>query len=298
MTNEKTAMSRRSFGALGAAAAAAAMAPQARAQAPGLSFMSFSFAEEANKALVQKLADDFSAANSIPMQVIGSAWGDVQRNLMLRQRSKTLPTSAQISERWLPSFAGLPELADLNELVGKGRARKRHRPERSRRRPRRRPSARASAGDGIDRHGRQPRGAGEGGRREDAGHPGGVPGRARRGARQGAELGALRDGHQESQLDPARRADPRLGAWRPPDRGRRQGGQRQRRHGRGLRIHGPPDEGQARRARDRPARTRAACSARAPRPSTSTRRRPAPSHAPSRAGAKPSTRCWHRSRSR
>ncbi len=38
---------------------------------------------------------------------------------MLRQRSKTLPSSAQISERWLPSFAGLPELADLNELVGK-----------------------------------------------------------------------------------------------------------------------------------------------------------------------------------
>jgi multiple sugar transport system substrate-binding protein len=119
MTDRKTRLTRRSFGALGAAAAAAALAPTARAQASGLSFMSFSFAEEANKALVQKLADDFAAESNVPMQVIGSAWGDVQRNLMLRQRSRTLPSSAQISERWLPSFAGLPELVDLNDLVGK-----------------------------------------------------------------------------------------------------------------------------------------------------------------------------------
>jgi multiple sugar transport system substrate-binding protein len=111
-------MNRRTFGALGLGAAAAAALP-ARAQTSGLSFMSFSFAEEANKALVQKLADDFAAESGVPMQVIGSAWGDMQRNLLLRQRSRNLPSSAQISERWLPSFAELPELADLNELVGK-----------------------------------------------------------------------------------------------------------------------------------------------------------------------------------
>jgi multiple sugar transport system substrate-binding protein len=113
-------LTRRTFGQGGLAALAmAAGAGAARAQAPGLSFMSFSFAEEANKALVQRLADDFAAEAGMPMQVIGSAWGDVQRNLVLRQRSRTLPSSAQISERWLPSFAAMPELVDLNETVGR-----------------------------------------------------------------------------------------------------------------------------------------------------------------------------------
>ncbi len=114
-----TKLTRRTFSAtLGASLIGLAPA-RTMAQGAGLSFMSFSFAEEANKALVQKLADDFASESGAAMQVIGSAWGDVQRNLLLRQRSKTLPSSAQISERWLPSFAELPELYDLNELVGR-----------------------------------------------------------------------------------------------------------------------------------------------------------------------------------
>ena len=113
-----THLTRRAFSASLAAGAALA-AGHSRAQGAGLSFMSFSFAEEANKALVQKLGDDFATESGTPMQVIGSAWGDMQRNVMLRQRSKTLPTSVQISERWLPSFQSVPELVDLNELVGK-----------------------------------------------------------------------------------------------------------------------------------------------------------------------------------
>lgn len=115
-----THLSRRDFAAALAASAALPIS-SASAQAAALSFMSFSFAEEANKALVQKLCDDFSADNGAPLQVIGSAWGDVQKNVLLRQRSKTLPSSVQISERWLPSFAALPELYDLNELIGKDR---------------------------------------------------------------------------------------------------------------------------------------------------------------------------------
>jgi len=114
-----TQITRRTFGAGLGASVAALAAGKAQAQAANLSFMSFSFAEEANKALVQKLGDDFAAENGATMQIIGSAWGDVQRNLLLRQRSKTLPSSAQISERWLPSFETVPELYDLNELIGR-----------------------------------------------------------------------------------------------------------------------------------------------------------------------------------
>lgn len=114
------ALDRRAFTAgLGALGASLAAPSGARAQGAGLSFMSFSFAEEANKALVQKLADDFTAQSGVPMQLIGSAWGDVQRNVLLRQRSRTLPNVVQISERWLPSFEALPELMDLNDLVGR-----------------------------------------------------------------------------------------------------------------------------------------------------------------------------------
>lgn len=114
-----TKLSRRAFSAMLSGAATGLAAGRASAQAANLSFMSFSFAEEANKALVQKLCDDFSAESGVPMQVIGSAWGEVQRNLLLRQRSKTLPSSVQISERWLPSFESIPELQDLNQLIGK-----------------------------------------------------------------------------------------------------------------------------------------------------------------------------------
>ncbi len=102
----------------GAGLGTLAFASAAQAQAAGASFMSFSFAEEANRALVQKLVDDFSARGSA-MQVIGSAWGDMQRNVMLRQRSRQLPTAVQISERWLPSFAGMPEIMNLDEAVGR-----------------------------------------------------------------------------------------------------------------------------------------------------------------------------------
>lgn len=114
-----TIIDRRGFGGLLAGTALAGFgATAARAQAQGASFMSFSFAEDANRALVQKLVDDFSARGA-PMQVIGSAWGDMQRNVMLRQRSRTLPTAVQISERWLPSFAAMPELVDLDQTVGR-----------------------------------------------------------------------------------------------------------------------------------------------------------------------------------
>jgi multiple sugar transport system substrate-binding protein len=89
-----THLTRRAFSAGLGITAATLTAGRPHAQGAGLSFMSFSFAEEANKALVQKLADDFAAEANTPMQVIGSAWGDMQRNILLRQRSKSLPTSA------------------------------------------------------------------------------------------------------------------------------------------------------------------------------------------------------------
>ncbi len=116
-------LTRRRFGGLvaGSMLAGALSARPAFSQAANLSFMSFSFAEDPNRPLVQKVLDDFKAQSGVGVEAIGSAWGDMQKNLLLRQRSKTLPTTAQLSERWLPALATLPEIVDLDQAVGRAK---------------------------------------------------------------------------------------------------------------------------------------------------------------------------------
>lgn len=115
-----TTISRRQFGGLMAAGAASlALTRTAAAQGVGASFMSFSYAEEPNKPLVQKLIDGCREKTGVAVEPIGSAWGDVQKNVLLRARSKTLPSTVQLSERWLPAMAKLPEIVDLDQAIGR-----------------------------------------------------------------------------------------------------------------------------------------------------------------------------------
>lgn len=116
-----TTITRRRFCGLAVAGAAALSATPGRAQAGSVSFMSFTFAEEPNRPLVQKLMDDFKAQSGVTVEPIGSAWGDVQKNLLLRQRSKTMPATAQIQERWLPALSNLPEIVNLDEAIGRAK---------------------------------------------------------------------------------------------------------------------------------------------------------------------------------
>ena len=104
--------------ALGAAAVIGSLGMGA-AQAADLSFMSFTYAEEANTPIVQGLLDGFTAADGLTVEPLGFAWGDMQKNIFLRARSNTLPDIAQLSERWLPTFASLDTLVDLNTVYGK-----------------------------------------------------------------------------------------------------------------------------------------------------------------------------------
>src|SRR4051812_38249197 len=102
-------------GAVAAAALGTVLAaPTARAA--DMTFMSFTFAEEANKASVQKLIDDFQAQSKVSVEPQGYAWGDMQKNILLRSRSNTAPDVAQLSERWLPNFASLPKVVDFNDV--------------------------------------------------------------------------------------------------------------------------------------------------------------------------------------
>ena len=113
-------ITRRGLGGIMAASAASYAMP-GRAQQPSVSFMSFSFAEEPNKPRVQELIDGFKAQSGVTVEPIGSAWGEVQRNLLLRQRSRTLPTTVQIQERWLPALASLPDIVDLDAALGRAK---------------------------------------------------------------------------------------------------------------------------------------------------------------------------------
>jgi multiple sugar transport system substrate-binding protein len=88
-------------------------------QAADVSFMSFTYAEEANTKTVQGVLDAFKTADGLTVEPLGFAWGDMQKNIFLRARSKSLPDIAQLSERWLPTFASLDTLVDLNTVYGK-----------------------------------------------------------------------------------------------------------------------------------------------------------------------------------
>ncbi len=103
---------------VGTAAVALALGSGA-VKAADLSYMSFTYAEEPNKATVQATLDDFTKAEKLTVEPLGFAWGDMQKNIFLRARSKTLPDIAQLSERWLPTFASLDSLVDLNTVYGK-----------------------------------------------------------------------------------------------------------------------------------------------------------------------------------
>lgn len=112
-----TTMNRRTFASLAAAGAASLALKPAFAQAGKLSFMSYTYAEEPNKPAVQKVLDDFQAANGVAVEPIATAWGDAQKNILLRQRSRTLPSSAQLQDRWVPTMATLPEVYDADKLI-------------------------------------------------------------------------------------------------------------------------------------------------------------------------------------
>lgn len=105
-------------GLLGAAAVALTVSAGA-VQAADVSFMSFTYAEEANTKTVQTVLDGFQAQEKLTVEPLGFAWGDMQKNIFLRARSNTLPDIAQLSERWLPTFAGVDQLVDFNTVYGK-----------------------------------------------------------------------------------------------------------------------------------------------------------------------------------
>jgi multiple sugar transport system substrate-binding protein len=89
----------------------------ALAQEQTVSFAGWSLEEEASRPTIQKMIRDFETGSpSLKVQWQGWPWSQVTQNLVLRVRSNQAPQVAQLQERWLPIFANLDTLTDLNTV--------------------------------------------------------------------------------------------------------------------------------------------------------------------------------------
>jgi multiple sugar transport system substrate-binding protein len=115
---DMTKLTRRTL--LAAAPALALASTAARAQAARIEFLGWSAEEAPSKPSIEHMMRSFEQANAgAQVNWVGFQWGDVQRNLLLRIRGNQVPDVVQIQDRWLPSLARLPQMADLNDVFGK-----------------------------------------------------------------------------------------------------------------------------------------------------------------------------------
>lgn len=89
------------------------------AGAADVQFMTWTYTEETGQTIVQKMIDDFKAQSGLEVEPQGYAWGEMSKNLFLRDRSNTLPDVTQVQERLLPTYANIDEIVDLNGVFGR-----------------------------------------------------------------------------------------------------------------------------------------------------------------------------------
>jgi multiple sugar transport system substrate-binding protein len=99
----------------GVAALALTLGP---ATAEDIEFMTWTYTEETGQEPIQRMLDAFAEEHGITVEPLGYAWGEMGRNTFLRARSNTLPDVSQVQERFLPTFADLPQVVDLAEVYG------------------------------------------------------------------------------------------------------------------------------------------------------------------------------------
>ena len=105
-----------SMGALGMAG----LARPAAAQARSVTFIGWSQDEAASRPVLTEMFESFRSANpGVRLDLIGFPWAQMQQNLILRMRSNQPLDVAQLQERWLPTFAALNNLADVEAVFGK-----------------------------------------------------------------------------------------------------------------------------------------------------------------------------------
>src|SRR5262245_41018428 len=102
------------------AALAAALSWGAPAGAAEMTFVGWSHTEVGLKPPLEKLFADFQAKSpGDTVQIIGFPFAQMEQNLILRQRTGQRTDVAQMQERWVPQFAAMNALADLDQVFGK-----------------------------------------------------------------------------------------------------------------------------------------------------------------------------------
>lgn len=78
-------------------------------------FMSWTVTEETGEAVINTMIESFDGG----VEAQGYAWGEMNRNYLLRSRSGTLPDVGQSQGRLLPIIANVDGIQDLNEVIGR-----------------------------------------------------------------------------------------------------------------------------------------------------------------------------------
>lgn len=78
-------------------------------------FLNWVTAEPSNKTIVENLI----SRSGEKTEIISSSWGDMQKNVYLRVRTKQPLDVFQSQARWVPTFAQLPNVVDFNDVFGK-----------------------------------------------------------------------------------------------------------------------------------------------------------------------------------
>lgn len=99
----------------GIAALALAGCATSALAADKVTFLNWITAEPSNAPVMQKLIGD----TGVPVEVLSSSWGDMQKSVFLRLRTKQPLDVFQAQERWLPTFAQMPNVVDFNDVFGK-----------------------------------------------------------------------------------------------------------------------------------------------------------------------------------
>lgn len=96
-------------------AAALAIGLSSPAFADPVEFMSWTVTEETGERAINAMIDSFDGE----VEAQGYAWGEMNRNYLLRARSNTAPDVGQVQGRLLPVIANLAGIQDLDEVIGR-----------------------------------------------------------------------------------------------------------------------------------------------------------------------------------
>ncbi|MRI31618.1 hypothetical protein EOPP23_01245 [Endozoicomonas sp. OPT23] len=97
------------------ASALVALTGSSMAASKDITFLNWVTAEPSNKPVIQGLIDK----TEVPVNVLDSSWGDMQKNIYLRLRTRQPLDVSQLQARWLPTLGKMPNLVDFNDIYGK-----------------------------------------------------------------------------------------------------------------------------------------------------------------------------------